>query len=78
MSTILDRINGDPKAVLGDPKKEWVSLIEGMYDRHPAKSKKFPKMQLAYSFYRGEQYKKFDETAGMLVDVVLTRETKSM
>jgi hypothetical protein len=79
MATILDLINGpSDKVQIGDIDKEWVNAIQSMYDRHPIKTKKHPKMQLSYSFYRGEQYKKWDEAAGMLVDVTLTRETKSM
>jgi len=79
MASILDMINGPTgKIQIGDPLKEWVSVIQAMYDNHPIKTKKHPKMQLSYSFYRGEQFKKWDETLGMLVDVVLTRETKSM
>ena len=78
MASILDKINGKSTLMEGDSAKEWVSLLEEMYNRHPSKQKKHPKMQLAYSFYRGDQYKKWDEISGMIVDVTLTRETKSM
>lgn len=79
MASILDMINGpSDKIQIGDPQKEWVSVIQSMYDRHPVNTKKHPKMQLAYAFYRGDHYKKWSESDGQLVDVVLTRETKSM
>lgn len=62
----------------GGKQAEWSTVIRSIYDNHPAKMSKHPRMQLAYAFFRGEQYMKWDETTGTIIDVTVTRETKSV
>ena len=59
-------------------KDKWVKWVDEKLGAHPAKNPKFCKMEWAYAFYRGEQYRIYDERKGIVRDVNIPRETRSV
>ena len=59
-------------------KDTWVTWVEEKLGDHPTKNFKFGKIEWCYAFYRGEQYKIWDERVGTVRDVNIPRESRCM
>jgi len=59
-------------------KDRWVNWAAEKLGKHPTKNFKFGKIEWCYAFYRGEQYKIWDERKGSVRDVNIPRETRSV
>jgi hypothetical protein len=59
-------------------KTDWVKWVEEKLGNHPTKSSKFGQMAFAYAFYRGDQYKIWDEGLGIIRNVNIPRECRSI
>jgi hypothetical protein len=59
-------------------KDKWVNWAEGKLGDHPTKNFKHGKIEWCYAFYRGEQYKIWDERKGYVRDVNIPRECRSI
>lgn len=56
----------------------WPKRIDDIIKNHPANTDIFPRMELANNFVRGDQYKDICQETMDVVDVKLTRETRSV
>jgi hypothetical protein len=59
-------------------KDRWVNWVEEKLGDHPTKNFKFGKIEWCYAFFRGEQYKIWDERKGYVRDVNIPRECRSI
>jgi len=57
---------------------KWVNWVEEKLGDHPTKNFKLGKIEWCYAFYRGEQYKIWDERQGRVRDVNIPRESRSI
>lgn len=65
----------ETKIVTGD---RWVNWVADKLGDHPTKNFKFGKIEWCYAFYRGEQYKIWDERKGYVRDVNIPRECRAI
>lgn len=56
----------------------WIKWVAEKLGDHPTKSYKFGQMAYAYAFYRGDQYMIWDERLGIIREVNIPRECRSM
>lgn len=59
-------------------KTDWVKWVQEKLGDHPTKNFKFGQMAFAYAFYRGDQYMIWDEKLGIIREVNIPRECRSM
>ena len=59
-------------------KTDWVKWVAEKLGEHPTKNFKFGQMAFAYAFYRGDQYMIWDEKLGVIREVNIPRETRSV
>jgi len=57
-------------------KKDWLQWVEKNIKNHPVDTDKFGLMAQEYAFYRGDQYRVWDQRLGVLRQVNLARETR--
>ncbi len=81
----MEILNENPEvsAVVENPipvEKEtnWVEWIEDKLGDHPATNNKFGLMAQMYAWYRGDQYRVWDQRLGILREVNIARETRSI
>jgi hypothetical protein len=59
-------------------KDKWVTWVQEKLGEHPYKNFKYGKIEWCHAFYRGEQYKIWDERKGIVREVNIPRETRSV
>jgi hypothetical protein len=59
-------------------KTDWIKWVAEKLGDHPTKNNKFGMMAWAYAFYRGDQYMIWDEKLGVIREVNIPRECRSM
>ena len=57
---------------------KWVTWVNDKLGDNPTKNFKFGKIEWCYAFYRGEQYKIWDERKGYVREVNIARESRSV
>lgn len=61
---------------MAEKKTEWVKWIHDKIGEHPADTYKFGMFAWEYAFYRGDQYRYWDQTLGLLREVNINREAR--
>lgn len=59
-------------------KDKGVLWVEENVGDHPTKGFKYGRLEWCYAFYRGEQYKIYDERKGYVREVNIPRECRSI
>lgn len=62
----------------GELKTDWVNWAKEKIGEHPATNNKFGMMAQMYAWYRGDQYRVWDQRFGCLRNVNIGRETRSI
>jgi len=57
-------------------KTNWVKWVDKKIGEHPADTNKFGLFAQEYAFYRGDQYRVWDQKLGLLREVNISRETR--
>ncbi len=63
---------------MAEKKTNWEEWIKEKIDTHPADENKFGLMAQMYAWYRGDQYRVWDQRLGLLREVNIARETRSI
>lgn len=63
---------------MAEKKTNWEEWIKEKLGDHPVESNKFGLMAQMYAWYRGDQYRVWDQRLGLLREVNIARETRSI
>jgi len=73
-----NKIETPAEPEVAEKKTDWVNWVKDKIGDHPATNNKFGLMAQEYAWYRGDQYRVWDQRLGVLRNVNIARETRSV